>query len=50
MTAMDGANRNGEKLNKKLKIQYQRARQEAITKEITEIIGGAETLRRDKDE
>lgn len=50
MTAMDGANRNGEELNKKLKIQYQRARQEDITKEITEIIGGAETLRRNKDE
>ena len=50
MSAMDGANRNGEKLNRKLKIQYQRARQEAITKEITEIIGGAETLRREKDE
>lgn len=50
MSAMDGANRNGEKLTKKLKIQFQRARQEAITREITEIIGGAETLRREKDE
>ena len=50
MTAMDGANRNGDKLNKKLKIQYQRVRQEAITKELTEIIGGTETLRRDQDE
>lgn len=49
MSAMDGANRNGEKLTKKLKIQYQRARQEAITREITEIIGGAETLRREKN-
>jgi F-type H+-transporting ATPase subunit gamma len=50
MSAMEGANRNGEKLTKKLKIQYQRARQEAITRQITEIIGGAETLRREKDE
>jgi len=50
MSAMDGANRNGEKLTRKLKIQYQRARQEAITSQITEIIGGAETLRREKDE
>lgn len=50
MSAMDGANRNGEKLTKKLKIQYQRARQEAITRQITEIIGGAETLRRETDE
>lgn len=50
MTAMDGANRNGEKLTKKLKIQFQRARQEAITRQITEIIGGAETLRRERDE
>ncbi len=50
MSAMEGANRNGEKLTKKLKIQYQRARQEEITRQITEIIGGAETLRREKDE
>lgn len=50
MIAMDGANINGGKLNRKLKIQYQRVRQEAITKELTEIIGGTETLRRDQDE
>ncbi|MDD2371698.1 MAG: ATP synthase F1 subunit gamma [Firmicutes bacterium] len=50
MSAMDGANRNGEKLTKKLKIQYQRARQEAITRQIIEIIGGSGTLRRERDE
>lgn len=50
MSAMEGANRNGEKLTKKLKIQFQRARQEAITRQITEIIGGTVTLRREKDE
>jgi len=47
MSAMDGANRNGEKLTKKLKIQFQRARQEAITRQIIEIIGGSEILRRE---
>ncbi len=50
MSAMDGANRNGEKLTKKLKIQFQRARQEAITRQIIEIIGGSGNLRRENDE
>lgn len=49
MTAMDGATRNGEKLINKLRIQYQRARQEIITKELAELIGGVECLRRDQE-
>lgn len=48
MTAMDGANRNGEKLIRQLKIQFQRARQEAITTELAELIGGVECLRREQ--
>lgn len=48
MTSMEGANINGEKLTRQLKIQFQRARQEAITNELIEIIGGVECLRREQ--
>ena len=48
MTSMEGANINGEKLTRQLKIQFQRARQEAITRELTELIGGVECLRREQ--
>lgn len=41
MTAMDNATANAEKVSKKLTLDYNRARQQAITQEITEIIGGA---------
>ncbi len=41
MNAMDNATNNAEKVSKKLNLDYNRARQQAITKEITEIIGGA---------
>ena len=44
MTAMDSATRNGKDMEKKLQITYQRARQAAITKELIEIISGAEAL------
>lgn len=41
MTAMDNATRNADKMIKELDLYYNRARQAAITQEITEIIGGA---------
>ena len=44
MTAMDAATENAEELMKDLKISYNKARQEAITKELSEIVGGAAAL------
>ena len=44
MTAMDNATRNAGDLIKKYTIQYNRARQAYITKELIEIISGAEAL------
>ena len=44
MTAMDNATRNAGDLVDKLSIQYNRSRQAAITKELIEIISGAESL------
>ncbi|WP_085809262.1 F0F1 ATP synthase subunit gamma [Sphingomonas sp. TZW2008] len=44
MTAMDNATRNAGDMIKKLSIQYNRARQAAITTELVEIISGAEAL------
>ena len=44
MTAMDNATRNAGDLVDKLTIQYNRSRQAAITKELIEIISGAESL------
>ena len=44
MTAMDKATDNAGELIKELKLQYNRSRQAAITKEILEIVGGAEAL------
>lgn len=44
MTAMDKATENAGELLKELKITYNRSRQAAITKEILEIVGGAEAL------
>lgn len=44
MTAMDNATRNAKEMTEKLTLQYNRARQAAITKELMEIIGGAEAL------
>ncbi|MEX2590016.1 MAG: ATP synthase F1 subunit gamma, partial [Chitinophagales bacterium] len=41
MTAMDNATENAEELLKDLKISYNRARQAAITTELTEIVSGA---------
>jgi len=44
MTAMDSATRNAGDMIDSLTIQYNRARQAAITKELIEIISGAEAL------
>ncbi len=44
MTAMDKASENAEEMLKGLKISYNKARQEAITRELSEIVGGAAAL------
>ena len=44
MTAMDKATENAQELLTDLKISYNKARQEAITKELSEIVGGAAAL------
>ncbi|WP_247233482.1 ATP synthase F1 subunit gamma [Telluribacter sp. SYSU D00476] len=44
MTAMDKATDNAQELLKELRLVYNRTRQAAITKEILEIVGGAEAL------
>ena len=44
MTAMDKATENADELLKELRITYNKARQEAITSEISEIVGGAAAL------
>ncbi len=44
MTAMDKATENADEMLKDLKITYNKARQEAITKELSEIVGGAAAL------
>ena len=44
MSAMDNATRNGGEMVDKLTIEYNRSRQAAITKELIEIISGAESL------
>jgi F-type H+-transporting ATPase subunit gamma len=44
MTAMDSATRNAGEMINKLTITYNRSRQAAITKELIEIISGAEAL------
>jgi F-type H+-transporting ATPase subunit gamma len=45
MTAMDSATTNAKEMISSLTLQYNRARQAAITKELMEIIGGAEALK-----
>ena len=44
MSAMDNATRNAGEMVDKLTIKYNRSRQAAITKELIEIISGAESL------
>lgn len=45
MTAMDNATANAKDLIKRLTLAYNKARQEAITTELMDIVGGAEALR-----
>ncbi|HKL49019.1 MAG TPA: ATP synthase F1 subunit gamma [Desulfuromonadales bacterium] len=45
MSAMDSASKNASEMIDKLTLQYNRARQAAITKELMEIISGAESIR-----
>ncbi|MCS7004472.1 MAG: ATP synthase F1 subunit gamma [Cytophagales bacterium] len=44
MTAMDKATDNAKELLRQLRLSYNRTRQDAITKEILEIVGGANAL------
>jgi F-type H+-transporting ATPase subunit gamma len=44
MTAMDSANRNAEKIIKKITTVYNRTRQAAVTNELIEIISGMEAI------
>lgn len=44
MTAMDNATNNADELIEKLGLQYNRARQGAITQELTEIVAGANAI------
>jgi len=46
MTAMETATKNAEELIERLTIEFNKARQERITKELLDIVGGAEALRR----
>jgi F-type H+-transporting ATPase subunit gamma len=45
MSAMENATKNAGEMIAKLTLQYNRARQASITKELLEIIGGAEALK-----
>ncbi|WP_447985427.1 ATP synthase F1 subunit gamma [Nitrospira sp. Nam74] len=45
MAAMDGASRNAGEIIKKITLYYNKTRQAAITKELMDIVGGAEALK-----
>ena len=45
MTAMDSASKNASEMIGRLTLQYNRARQAAITTELMEIISGAESIK-----
>jgi len=45
MTAMSAATKSAEDMIKTLTVQYNKARQEKITQELTEVISGANALR-----
>ncbi len=45
MTAMDNATQNAEEVIERLQMEFNKARQANITKEILDIVGGAEALR-----
>lgn len=44
MVAMDGATKNSEEMLRKLRLSYNRNRQATITRELVEIIAGAESI------
>jgi F-type H+-transporting ATPase subunit gamma len=46
MTAMDNATTNAKELIRDLTLSYNKARQAAITKELLEIVSGAEALKK----
>ena len=48
MMAMDSATRSAKDMLADLSIKYNRARQAAITQEITEVVGGAKALQNKK--
>ena len=45
MTAMENATKSATEMIDRLTLQYNRARQASITKELMEIVGGAEALK-----
>jgi F-type H+-transporting ATPase subunit gamma len=49
VAAMDSAIKNGNEMLDKLSLQYNRARQGAITQEITEIVAGASSMESEED-
>ena len=49
MTAMEAATANAKEMIEVLTIQYNKARQEKITKELLDIVGGAEALKQGAD-
>ena len=46
MMAMEGASKSAREMIHSLGLLYNRARQAAITQEITEVVGGARSLRK----
>jgi F-type H+-transporting ATPase subunit gamma len=49
MTAMEAASKNAKEMIDLLTIQFNKARQEKITKELLDIVGGAEALRQSQE-
>ena len=45
MVAMENATSNSQEMIKDLKLEFNKARQAAITTEMLEIVGGAESLK-----
>lgn len=45
MTAMDSATKNAEEMIEKLTLTYNKARQASITRELIEVVSGADALR-----
>jgi len=45
MTAMENATRNAEDMIDRLTLEYNKARQASITRELMDIVGGAEALK-----